>query len=181
MLRNCARIVALLAVVAAARPSQADWHSFWAGVERDAHRNKMWPQAFTPLDQRAAEAPFATMAAKGWQRQNLIGDHHFTEDSAKLTEAGQLRVRWILTQAPLEHRTLYIERGASAQLTAARVDATQQAAIAVLPRGELPQVLVSEMATRGWPAEQVDGIGRKYQETIPPPRLPDFKSMTGND
>lgn len=161
----------LFGLLAAATPGQAGWNEFWGEFENSRVTVNQWPMPYTPLDVQAARAPFGTMIAKGWQRQNMLGDYHFNKDSTQLTQAGQLRVRWILSQAPAEHRTVFVERGPTAEQTASRVDVVQQAAVQMVPHGQLPQVAVSEMATRGWPAEYVDSINRKYQESVPAPRL----------
>ena len=180
MLRRALTSAAVLGLVTSAAPVKADWHTFWVGVERDRVRNNCWPEPFISTDRVAARAPLDMMVAKGWQRQNLLSEHHFDKDRQVLSQAGQLKLHWILTQAPVEQRTVYVERAYTEEDTAARMDVVQQAATKLVPKGTLPQVVVSSMMARGWPADYVDNINRKYGETTPPPRLPAYQSVRGN-
>jgi hypothetical protein len=56
----------------------------------------------------------------------------------------------------------------------------QEAANRLAGQGNLPQVEISGMMSRGWPADYVDSVGRKYSESTPAPRLPARTSTTGN-
>ena len=179
MLRLRTAGVALVGLACSVSSVQADWHSFWAGVERGRQRNNAWPEPFATADKEAAVAPINLMIVKGWQRQNLLGEHHFEADKSALSQAGQLKLRWILTQVPPEHRIVYVERGLTEEATAARIDIVQQATTTMVAKGDLPQVVASNMISRGWPAAQVDSVGRKYTETTPSPRLPTFSPTTG--
>ena len=180
MLRRAIASAAVIGLVATVAPVNADWNSFWTGVERDRVRNNCWPEPFISIDRQAARAPISMMVAKGWQRQNLLGEHHFDKDKQALSQAGQIKLHWILTQAPVEQRTVFVERAHTEEDTTTRIDVVQQAATKLVAKGTLPQVVVSTMMSRGWPADYVDSINRKYGETTPPPRLPAYQSTTGN-
>jgi len=181
MTRFGSSLVVAFAVLATTGTAHANWFTaFWGDVGRGWHRNNCWPDPFTDLDQAAVVAPIPVMVAKGWQRQNLLGDHHFDAESKKLTPAGALKVRWILSQAPLDRRTVFIERTNTADLTQARVEAVQQAIVGINPQGIAPEVIVSDLQTLGRSSEYVDSIGRKYQESIPAPRLPAMQTSSGS-
>lgn len=181
MLRKFIVTTSLLAMISSVPPSYAAdaWDEFWAGVERDRVRNQCWPEPFIALDRQASRAPIALMTAKAWQRQNLLGEHHFDKERHALSQAGQIKLHWILTQAPVEHRTVFVERALTEEGTRSRVDVVQEAAGRFVGKGDLPQVEISSMMSRGWPADYVDSIGRKYSESTPPPRLPARQSTTG--
>ena len=68
------------------------------------------------------------MVANGWRRQNLLGEFHFEPQSGQLTEAGRLKVQWILTACPEQHRLIYVHTAGTREETAARVAAVQQLA-----------------------------------------------------
>jgi hypothetical protein len=54
-----------------------------------------------------------------------------------------------------------------------RLDSVQRAAARFAPQGGvLPPVMFTDVAPRGWPADYIDAFGRRYQATIPDPRLP---------
>ena len=72
--------------------------------------------------------------------------------SGELTEAGRIKIRWILTEAPQHHRTIYVQKAADAEVTAARIDNVQQLAAQMQPEGTLPLVLETGVPVRGWPA-----------------------------
>ena len=48
-----------------------------------------------------------------------LGDHHFLGSSGKLTEAGELKVRWIVEQVPRHHRAIFVRQAATPEETAA--------------------------------------------------------------
>ncbi len=112
------------------------------------------------------------MVSNGWRQQNMLCEHHFAEKSGKLTEAGQLKVRWILTEAPLQHRNIYVHRARSPEKTGVRVDNVRQLAAKIVPYGMPPTVLETSIPAHGWSAQQLDECMRKWQESIPDPRLP---------
>ena len=173
MLRFAAPLGLLLTVAAMATPVRADDcdDSFWHHEMIGWHRNDEWPQPFSRADQMHAVSPFAVMVANGWQRQNLIGDNYFDEDSRQLNSAGIERVRFILRQAPVEHRMVFVERDLNDEVTKKRVDAVQQTIATLLPKGPMPVVLVSNMVTEGRSAEIVSAEIKNYMTSAPSPRL----------
>jgi hypothetical protein len=152
-----------------ASTAQANW---WDDIWRDYHRNKNWPQPFVHVDRAQTLVPFAVMQNNGWERENLMGAHHFTPDNTELTEAGRLKAQWILTQAPAHRRTIYVEYAGDAQKTAGRVRALQSLSTNFLPPGMIADVRPSRMMTEGWPASVVDQTNLQFQESRPLPVLP---------
>ncbi len=152
------------------------WHKFFT----ESKRNNCWPHPFIYSDREMVRTPFVVMVNNGWKRQNTLGKYHFREDTNKLTEAGELKVRWILLEGPAHHRIIYIHRARAAEDTTQRVDAVQQLAIKLVPAGELPAVLQTDVGPAGWPAAQVDNIDRKFQSSAPNPRLPEATEGSGD-
>ena len=147
---------------------QAGW---WANFNRDYRRNNEWPDHFTPADRQAANAPFGIMIQNGWRAQNTLGAHHFKEDGSDLTAAGALKVRWILTDAPEQHRVIFVERGASLEETSTRINSVRNVAVQMSTDGEPATIMETTSPVRGWPADYIDAIDRKAKDSIPPPRL----------
>jgi len=172
--------VALVGLACAAPAPGQHLEIFLHNVVRDWKRNNCWPKPFVYPDRLATRAPFAVMVANGWQRQNLLDKHHFEEESAALNAVGRLKVQWILTEAPRRHRTVYVRRAGTPEETALRVAAIQKLAAQILPKGELADIAETGISFRGWPAEQVDTINRKFQESAPSPRLPENDSSGTN-
>jgi hypothetical protein len=141
-----------------------DWKTTW-------HRNNMWPEPFVAPDRDKVYNTMSVFVNRGWERQCLMGEQHFSEDK-KLSSAGMLKVRYILTQTPADRRTIYIERGASEDATKARVDMVQQAVAEMTLQGPMPEVLVSNLQNEGTSAEYLDAVNRGYYKSMPVPRLP---------
>ncbi|MCE9551996.1 MAG: hypothetical protein K8T91_01275 [Planctomycetes bacterium] len=165
--------IAMAAVSAISATSHAGClDKFFEDVDKGYHRNKYWPEPFIMQDRAFVAAPFVVMTQKGWEEQNLLGENYFKKETGELNESGQLKVRWIMTQAPLGFRTVYIERANSPQGTADRMDATRRFADRIAIGGEVPDVRESNMMVNGWPAEYSDMIITKFQQSTPDPRLP---------
>ena len=179
--RSAVLIAAGLACVA---PARAEWISsvvegtkkVFRSVARDTKRRNCWPEPFVQPDRYAVRAPLAIMVSNGWRRQNLLGEHHFVDQGGELTEAGRIKVRWTLTEAPLHHRTIYIHRASTPEVRAARIDNVQQFAAELVPDGALPMVLETNITVGGWSASSADMIGRKFDASTPDPRLPEASS-----
>src|SRR5438046_1629053 len=98
-------------VSTAAAPAQAQWFGdFFHRSGQDFKRNNSWPQPFIAPDREAVCLPFDLMERNGWRKQTMICDYHFENDTARLTSAGEMKVRWILTQAPVQRRIVYVQR-----------------------------------------------------------------------
>lgn len=142
-----------------------------SSIARDIKRRQCWPEPFIHADRAATRSPFALQVANGWRRQNMLGDFHFEPSTGQLTEAGRLRVRWILTVCPSQHRLIYVHAAENAEETAARMAAVHQAMAQITPNSTVP-VMSTVLPDDGWPADQVDIIERKFRATMPAPRLP---------
>jgi hypothetical protein len=149
-------------------------------VVRDIKRRQCWPEPFTAPDRATVRAPFAIQVANGWRRQNMLGEFHFEPATGELTEAGRLKVRWILTVCPQQHRLIYVHTAEREDETSARIHAVQQLAAQISPRS-LPPIMPTSISDDGWPADQVDLIGRKFQATTPAPRLPATSDGSGGE
>ena len=148
-------------------------------IVRDTKRRNCWPKPFDAPERYAVRAPFAVMVSNGWRRQNMLSDHHFGVENGDLTDAGRLKIRWILVEAPQQHRVIYVHTGDTGAVTAARIDKVRQAVIQIMPDGPLPPVFETSIPDRGWSASRVDQVGRKFEASIPDPRLPSASTDGG--
>jgi hypothetical protein len=180
MLRTSLMIIVCLGTITIDRSANAGWYEFWHRVHLDFHRNNAWPEPFVSIDERAQAAPFEKMAEKGWLRQNTIGHHHFDRATQQLTEAGELKLRWILTKAPADRRVVAVVRGYSDEATTVRLDSVQQTATRMVPRGPLPEVRLTDIEPRGWSADEIDAIGIRAKEAMPDPVLPPRDDVGGS-
>jgi hypothetical protein len=156
----------------ASSPVQAGgWHDFWHGIHVDCYRNNSWPEPFLTADRNLAREPFCIQVDNGWKVQNTIGSMLFNPETQQLNQAGDLLVRWIVTQAPIHRRAVFVVKGDNADITRARVDSVN-AAVARWAGGPVCPVMLTTTEPTGWPASYVDSITQQFNSTIPSPRLP---------
>jgi hypothetical protein len=172
--------VALIALGCATQVSAEILCEAFNSIARDVKRRQCWPQPFSAPDRAAVRAPFVIQVANGWRRQNMLGEFHFEPSTGQLNEAGRLKVRWILLTGPEQHRLIYVHTADTGEETSARIAAVQQLAIQITPNN-VPPIMPTSISDEGWPADDVDIIGRKFQATMPSPRLPaNTDGMTGS-
>jgi hypothetical protein len=173
MRRTLVAAAAALAAVGVVQSASAVWvdHSV-RYMKNGYHRNADWPWPYICPDRVSVREPFAVMVNNGWRRQNLLGAHHFNEDATKLTTAGELRVRWILTQAPADRRSIFVERSAASDITSKRVATARDFASQITTDGHMPQVSETFLISEGRPASVVDQTNMRFYESTPPPVLP---------
>jgi hypothetical protein len=141
-------------------------------VKRGYHENKMWPWPYQCPDRIAVRDPFNMMVDAGWRRQNLLGPHHFNPETNQLTTAGELRVQWIMTQAPPDRRNIFIERSLNADTDSVRLATVRDFATRVSIDGRAPQIEETWIASEGRPAAIVDATNVKFMQAMPAPVLP---------
>jgi hypothetical protein len=134
--------------------------------------NKVWPWPYVCADRVAVHEPFCIMINNGWRRQNLLGPHHFNPNTNQLTTAGELRVQWILTQAPPERRNIFVERTLNQESNAERLAAVRDYGIKVSTDGREPLVAETSLMSEGRPASVVDATNVNFQKSMPAPVLP---------
>jgi hypothetical protein len=172
MSARIARLVAFILFTLTTMPLWADCVGDCIdGVTRDFKRRNCWPAPFVCPDRQAARAPFAVMVANGWRRQNLLGDFHFEAKNGQLTEAGKLKIRWIVYESPEQHRAVFVHIGKDNEETMSRLAAVQAYAATLVPQDEIPPIMQTSISDGGSPADRIDQIERKYQSTTPAPRL----------
>jgi hypothetical protein len=157
--------------MASAAPAAAQWGSgMFENKHRDFHRNNCWPDPFLRADRDSVTMPMKIMIANGWRAQTLINQHHFESDGRRLKPAGEERVRWILTSAPQQYRTIYLERGANPAVTSARAVAVQRYAMQYVPSGQLPVIVETNVSSEGTPGEWQQQIHSRLIANFPDPR-----------
>lgn len=166
----------LLATIclAAATPANAFWlGEFYCYLEEGREVNNEWPSQYVGQDRVNARAPFDVMIQNGWRRQNLLGSHHFNEDCTKLTRSGEIRVQQILTQAPPQHRQVFIERSLKEEITQQRIATTNEFAALVVKNGYASSAQETHIVSDGRPAVTVDFVNTQYRENMMTPALPE--------
>lgn len=142
------------------------------GFKDDCQARRDWPEPYMTQDRAAAQDPFCAMIARGWEQQNMLFDQHFEEGNARLSEAGRLKVRWILLQAPSQHRVIYVHQGLDAPATAQRVDTVQHLVLQTVPDAVSVPIVVTALDPMENSADRIDRVNRKFLEMQPAPILP---------
>lgn len=171
--------VVLISLTCVSQASADMCTSFFTSVARDIKRRQCWPAPFMAADRVAVRLPFSMMATNGWRRQNMLGEFHFDPGTGQLTEAGRLKVRWILTVAPEQCRSIFVHVADNPTETTARIAAVQQFASHVNPMS-MPAVMTTSIPDDGWSANEVEVILKKYIAAQPIPRLPMPSSGSGS-
>jgi hypothetical protein len=120
------------------------------------------------------------MVHNGWRRQNLLGKYHFNENGDKLSEAGRLKVDWIMTQAPQQRRVVYVERSPETDVTARRTEAVEQFASDVSSYSTPVNVQETNVRDEGHPAGAVDAVFTGFSQNQRPPQLPSSSGGSGS-
>lgn len=141
-------------------------------IELGRKINEAWPYPHVCSDRQWAVAPFETMVQNGWRRQNLLGAHHFDEETQRLTRAGELKVRWTMTQNPPQYRKLYVERSLDPSVTEQRIATARAFAAQASMEGSEPVVAETHILSQGRPATSVVFEQKSFQENMIPAVLP---------
>ncbi len=179
MQRPLFAVAAIVALSSLASDARAVWFDDGARYVKHGYKeNSMWPWPYVCADRIAVREPFCIMINNGWRRQNLLGPQYFTE-AGQLNSAGELRVRWIMTQAPPNRRTIFVERDLNPTVTADRVAAIRNYSTQVAPT-HIAQIVESDLMSEGRPAAIVDATNVRFQESQPPPVLPASQALNGD-
>ena len=142
----------------------------------DYARNVAWPQPFRGADANSVVAPFDVMKDNGWRENNTLGTTLFSTENT-LSEAGAIKVQWIVTQAPQNQRIVYVKSGITEQATHARVESVQLAVSQLIPSGTLPQILVTDIEPATSSGAYQTLVHRALIKTTPTPRLSKFTGI----
>lgn len=148
------------------------WHDFWHRVKVDFHRNNAFPEPFQTADRGAQREPFCIMVNNGWKMQNTIGVYMFNHETQELNTAGEAKVKWVVTQAPIHRRAVFVLCGDTPEDTQRRVLSVQAYISRIVAPGHLPPVMITDREPEGASGEYFDAIHRATIQSIPSPRLP---------
>lgn len=161
-----------LVVVASSAASADAQHHFAQSYKAAYQQNAMWPTQYVEQPRQTICQTFDLMVQSGWRRQNLLGSYHFQPGSAELSEAGELKLRWILTQTPPARRNVFVERGATSEETADRVAAVERHIAKMSHLESAGTVSDTNLVEYGRSAQTVDAVFTGFSANQPAPVLP---------
>ncbi len=167
--------ITTLVLVSSASYAQADW-PWLHKASVDKQRNNAWPQPFRGADAASVVAPFEVMKNNGWREHNTLGSLVFNNEH-DLTEAGALKIEWILTQAPVSQRVIYVKSGRTQAETDTRVESVQLAVSQLVPTGPLPHIVVTTVEPPTSSGVYQNLIHRALIQTTPKPRVPAYTGL----
>jgi hypothetical protein len=160
-------------------PFSVWWSNTAAGrlvhrVAEDTKEANRWPEPYVQYDRESEKMAFTTMIEKGWKRQNTLGNVHFDPNTGKLNMSGRLKVRHTMFEGLRSRRDLFVYHGQTKEETNVRLKSVKDYVHQLVGSGpQTPQVAVTQYSIPGSSGLYVDAITRKYNETIPDPRIPE--------
>ena len=128
------------------------------------------------VDRQAVYTPISIMVDKGWQLQNTIPNELFNPETQELTLAGELKVQWILTQMPTRRRMVFVLKGKTADITETRLKSVEKAAVDVVGEAGSGMIAITGQVPRGGSGAYYERVNAGFEQTTPPPRLPEMES-----
>ncbi len=159
-----------LATLVATTSATAGWNEFCARCKLDFHRNQAWPEPFSTADRDIVRQHWEITEASGWRLQNTLGNELFHIDTHTLNTAGERKVKWILTYAPVHRRQVFVLQADTEQHSTQRMTSVQQH-LASIAADETP-VFYTDRDAPGVPGQYLQAVDQLYWSTQPPPRLP---------
>lgn len=154
----------------------AGWNDFIYKFKRSYHRNNAWPDPFNELDARQVRMPFEQMKANGWQLHNTISHELFREGDGVLTSAGNEKIRYIATQAPVARRNVFVLRGRTKQETDLRLASVRDSIAAIETRGQQVGIFLTDKQPSSFAGAWAVKVSREYLEHLPVPMLPEVSA-----
>jgi hypothetical protein len=145
--------------------------------EEAYYQNSIWPRQYIAPSRRGICQSFDLMISNGWRRHNVLGRYHFDPNTGELSEAGRLKVEWILTQSAPNRRTIYVERTINQEQTAQRLESVQ--ALAADLSSGVADVQETYVRDHGHRASSVDAVFTGFGAAQMIPALPPSTSSGG--
>jgi hypothetical protein len=141
---------------------QPFWHKY--------HHAHYWPQPYVCEDRAYVNDLIAQQSLTGWANATTLHDMHFDPETHRLNSSGESHLNWILNQAPVQYRAVFVAQTNSPQVSQVRVEQVRHYAEQVCG-ANLPPILLKYDAFLGRPAIEIDTLRRLELQSIPQPRL----------
>ena len=170
---------ALLAFAMSAGQVNAGWHEFWQRSRTDYRRMNCWPQPFKDANRSLVRHNLSRFADRGWQLNNTLSNHMFDTATQQLTTAGMIKLRWIMTQAPLNRQQVFVLQGRTPEETKVRIKSVKRAVLQLRSADADSRVQLTNRTPWGGSGEYFQSVDTSYKQSIPKPRLPKRTGTTG--
>lgn len=135
------------------------------------HAAHYWPHPYNCWDQESVYTHIQAHVDNGWILQTTLYEYHFSEENEELNHAGLTHLRWILENAPAQHRVCWVQTGPNRQISDLRMNAVQLAAAEMVGPENVPPIMLRVDSPTGRPAQHIDTQYRSFLSTMPEPRI----------
>lgn len=135
------------------------------------HHAHYWPHPYVCQDRAFITTVSHLQTVNGWTEETTLYGYHFEDNSTEITHSGRLQLRWILENAPLEYRVVYVQNGDDTAISQNRLNSVRTELVDMVGEPNLPPIMLRVCASLGRPALEVDTIRRAELSSMPEPRI----------
>jgi len=122
------------------------------------HAVHYWPYPYNLRDREDVRMTMQAQVANGWATATTLYEYHFDPVTHQLNGAGRQHLSWIVTQAPLAYRQIYVSMAADPAFNEVRTLSVQKT-LASLSNGDTSMpVTLRATDPLGRPATEVEQI-----------------------
>jgi hypothetical protein len=144
------------------------------------HHAHYWPQPYVCEDRAYVNNILDQQSHAGWGSATTLHDLHFDPETNRLNSAGETHLRWILNQAPVQYRSVFVAQSHTPAISQVRVDQVRLYAEQICGTN-LPPIMLKHDVFPGRPAIEIDTLRRLELQSIPQPRLFIVGSASGSN
>ncbi len=143
------------------------------------HAVHYWPHPYICQDRQYVASIMDRQITNGWVMSTTLYEYHFDPTTDELTQAGRLRLRWILQSVPDKYRLAFVQTAESSEASQRRMTSVRSEAVAMVGDGNVPPIMLRVTSPLGRPAIEIVNIRRAELQTQPAPRIPLPSSSSG--
>lgn len=141
------------------------------------HANSYWPYPYSCADKAVVGQILNTQIANGWQQESTFFNYHFDPVTNELNSSGRDHLYWLLSSAPAEFRTAFVETSrVDPGISNARLASVQSEATRMVGVDQAPPIMLRVATPYGTPAQQVDAVFKYRTENLNPPPMVQYTS-----
>jgi hypothetical protein len=134
------------------------------------HAAHDWPFPYNCQDRAYIHEISQRQVLNGWTTETTLLDYHFN-DKNELNNAGRMQLKWILQNAPPEHRAAWVQTADTSDISQQRLANVQLAATEMVGPENVPSIALRVATPLGRPAQEIDAIRKAEIGSVPQPRI----------
>ena len=147
------------------------------------HTAHYWPYPYQCQDRQFVRTVSQSQVNNGWIAATTLYSYHFDPETHSLNHSGRLQLRWILEDAPPNHRLVWVQAGTNSNTSQSRLSSVRDETADMIGEPPRPPIMLRVTSPLGRPAGEVDQIWRRRLESQPLPRIryTELPTGTGGD